>query len=1216
MALRFAWQVWMMAALCIVPQLSTARGGVPSLSDHFKDQPGDAMIHRIQAGPGFSAALVDASAEVLGGRWKISSPDKAQPDTTDVVATDPATGLIFRQKRRWLPKLGFLLIESTLTNSGKTPLGVKSVCLSDWCFRVEDTQGDWRYRDMAYREQVWYGSTYWTGPGWTRVGKDWHHPGEKTPAARRFAVPRDGRITISGRIHKADTKPSDGVRVSIRHHGRTVWKAEIDGPDSRGVEPKITLEVKKGDSIRFVVHKRKAIYCDTTRWDPIITYADGTSFQASKGFSTKRQGDGGWYYEMQVDEQVEAGLPSVHGFSRVLAPRGQTPLVGRPVSMDNGNALPLLVVADGADKSGIVLCLARKSPWRFGCILNRDGLLRLTLAVGGEKGTGPISAKPGETVHLPPMIVGVYRGQWKEGIRRARALIASDAGELELGSLRSELLAAVRHVAAPLDANLEPDAGADCPELDLWMMVQADWAVQDKLDETPDSYVRATALHLERAAQLLDDLLKSNQTDKLAAQAVQLQRVSKLAERKEMSLDERRLLYQRVRWLKRRIILANPLMDFGKLLCTKRVPTSYSHLVMQYFGWRARPGGGICILDEPGRSLACRDILDGKLSGGCVLEPRLSFDGKRIVFSYVECREGGHDWKQLDNETDEGFYHIYEVNVDGTGLRQLTSGPYDDLMPTYLPDGGIAFCSTRRRGYARCFGGQFSRRWHVYTLHRMDGDGQNIRTLSFHDTNEWFPTVSNTGHILYARWDYIDRDAVTHQNLWASRPDGTNPIAVWGNGTPSPHCTFQLQPIPGSNKIIFAASAHHSVAGGSIAIVAPTVSDDGQEAITRITPEIVFPEAEGRHITEYYTAPWPLSEKYYLVGYSPMPLVWEPGANFRNALGLYTLDAFGNRELLYRDPDIGTTNPCPLRPRPVPPVLESQLPKKPRPTGEMILTDIHQGLGDIPRGSIKQLRIIQIFPKTTNVANTPPIGMAREENARAILGTVPVEPDGSARFIVPAQKLILFQALDKDGLVYQTMNSATYLQPGEKVSCVGCHENRMTAPVRRDAMALHRPPSKIDPGPFGGRPFSFVEVVQPVLDKHCVRCHGGEKTEGKIDLTGTPHQGFTKSYVALCGDVNFWGAGTNPENAAKALVPRFGARHQVQATPPGGMYSSLGSRLMKLIRKGHYDAKLTPDDLRRLAAWIDMNATFYGAYSLEDQARQLRGEPLAMPQIQ
>lgn len=249
-----------------------------------------------------------------------------------------------------------------------------------------------------------------------------------------------------------------------------------------------------------------------------------------------------------------------------------------------------------------------------------------------------------------------------------------------------------------------------------------------------------------------------------------------------------------IRRLKRRLALANPALTFDRLLFTKRVPTAYSHLVMQYFGWRVRPGGGIYVLESPGRSLACRDLLRGKLAGGNVLEPRLPYDAKRIVFSLVKCPKNRYDPGRIANDADEGFYHVYEVGSDGTGLRQLTRGPYDDVMPTYLPDGGIAFCSTRRRGYARCFGGQFSRRWHVYTLHRMDGDGKNLRSLSFHDTNEWFPAVSHSGQLLYSRWDYIDRDAVTHQNLWSIRPDGTSPATVWGNATPTPHCTFQIQP--------------------------------------------------------------------------------------------------------------------------------------------------------------------------------------------------------------------------------------------------------------------------------------------------------------------------------------------------------------------------------------------------------------------------------------
>ena len=908
------------------------------------------------------------------------------------------------------------------------------------------------YRPLIHRQDVWHGSTYWAGPDWTRVGRDWHHPGVDTASVRRFTAPRDGQVSVTGRVYKADVNRGggDGVRLSIRQGRRTVWKAEINGNDGKGVEPRLTLTVRKGDAIRFVVHKRGRIFYDTTHWDPVVTYADGGQFRASEGFSTSEQGQRGWFYEMEVAAGAVLPLP-FHSFG-----------------------------------------------------------------------------------------------------------------------------------------------------LDLPAMVEAEWRWEDKLDGTAEAYAAAAAGHLEKTRRLLADLRAGRAGDFLAAEAGELRQ---LAAEAKTSVPSQEQLYLRVRRLKRRIALANPLMKFGKLLFCKRVPTSYSHLVMQFYGWRARAGGGIFVLDNPGLSLACRDMLDGRLADGNVLEPRLSYDGKRVVFSFVRCAgKAFHPSAVSNDDADEGFYHVYEVNIDGTGLRQLTRGPYDDVMPCYLPDGGIAFCSTRRRGYARCFGAQFGRRWHVYALHRMDGDGRNLRALSFHDTNEWYPTVSHTGHLVYARWDYIDRDAVTHQNVWATRPDGTNAVAVWGNATASPHCSFQLQPIPDSGKVAMTASAHHSIVGGSIALVDPEVNYNGQEAITRITPEIPFPEAEGRDIREYYAAPWPLSERYFLVAYIPIPLVWEPGANRPNALGIYLLDALGNRELIYRDPAIGSTNPCPLAERPVPPVLSSSLPPEAPPVGEMVLADVYQGLGDLPRGAIKELRVVQIFPKTTPWANTPRIGLAGEENARAILGTVPVEQDGSAYFLVPARKPLLFQALDEDGMAYQTMRSVTYVQPGQRVSCIGCHETRMSAPVDARVTALRREPSRIERGRLGGRPFSFVEIVQPVLDKHCVRCHGGEKLEGKIDLTAAPQEGFTKSYWSLCRD--------------KKLVPRFEMRNQIQVTPPGGIHGARGSRLMKILRAGHEEVKLSGGELRRLAAWIDLNAVFYGAYDPEDQARELRGGTPSMPEIQ
>jgi hypothetical protein len=801
--------------------------------------------------------------------------------------------------------------------------------------------------------------------------------------------------------------------------------------------------------------------------------------------------------------------------------------------------------------------------------------------VGGPAG---LVVEPGKPLALPPLTFAAYRGSWTIGFARLdRLLLASQQADLR--ELRKRVAEAFRR-AFPLSAEA-------APELDFWAMIQAEWRREDILSR-PADYLAAAVRHLEATRSLI---AKGEGEEAVRAEQ---ERLSTLAGRPKLNPDEQRALYLGTRFLKRHVLLAKALKQDSKLLFAKRVPTSYSHLVMQYFGWRARPGGGLFVLDKPGRSLAARDLVDGRMATGNVLEPRLSYDAQRIVFSFSRCLP------------EDPFFHIYEVRTDGSGLRQLSHGDYEDLMPSYLPDGGIIFCSTRRKGHARCFGSQFGPRWHVYTLHRMDADGSNIRTLSYHETNEWFPTVAPSGHILYSRWDYVDRHPVVHQNLWACRPDGTHPVALWGNHTESPHCTFQLQPIPNTTSVVFTASAHHSITGGSIAVVSPNRGPNGEQALTRLTPEVRFPEAEGR-INEYYDAPWPLSEDFFLVGYSPKPLIFEPQPNEPAALGIYLLDRRGNRELIYRDPAIGCSNAIPLAARPMPPVLASTLPRGVAPTGELVLTNIYRGLGDISRGRIKALRVIQVLPKTTPVADGPRVGLAGQEPTRAILGTVPVEPDGSARFVVPARKPILFQALDQDGFAYQTMRSITYLQPGETNSCVGCHEHRTEAPHSKPVQALRRPASQIEPGPEGSRPFSYVRLVQPILDRHCVRCHGAQKPAGKLDLTGQVHEGFSRSYWSLCGKSAY---GKSSRDAVESFVPRYGGWNSLHLTTPGGTYGARGSRLMGILLKQHADVQLSREELVRIALWIDCNSIFYGVYDPAEQSRQLRGEIVPLPEVQ
>ena len=792
-------------------------------------------------------------------------------------------------------------------------------------------------------------------------------------------------------------------------------------------------------------------------------------------------------------------------------------------------------------------------------------------------------------------------------------------------------------------------------------LVQAEWRREDKIDDTLDSYRAAAKNHLERAEKMAAH--ETLAPEKAAAFAETLkalrQKYEAAANDANDSLQAAEALYLEIRTVKREIAFSNELLDFGELLFCKRVPGNYSHEVQQYFGWRARRGGGLFALENPGKSLKTRSILPESFSSGSVLEPRLNPDGKRIVFSWTDVPD--EPYSPLDvystDPPERGFYHLYTVSADGSNLTQITNDSFDDTMPNWLPDGGIVFCSTRRKSNGRCHWWGIGKRWNTYTLHRCGSDGKNIETLSFNDTNEWFPVVDETGLIDYARWDYIDRDAVSHQNLWSTRPDGTNPRAVWGNATPKPLCTFSIQPVPGTGKFVFIASAHHAPTGGPVVLLDPNAGVDGLAGLTNLTPEIPYPETDETDgaisVPEFYESPYPLSEDLYLVAYSPTPLSPEGTEPAPNALGLYLLDSDGNRELIYRDHDYCAMNPIPIRASAAPPVIQSQLPAERPDWGEVSITDVCEGLGEnVKREQIKELRVVQIFPKTTR--DYPPIGLAGEENGRAILGTVPVEADGSAYFRVPADKPILFQVLDNEGRAYQTMRSLTYLRPGEQISCVGCHENRQSAgyaPMAQNAaktgdggdgrpLAMRRAPSEIAPGELGGRPFSYVETVQPILDAQCVTCHNAERTDAGMDLTGAllpadtvtgmkmfgegnfqifdaPADCLTRSYFALCGGMIFYGDnGQDPNKAAEAWIPRFGGRNTIQMTEPGGRYGAIGSRLMKLLDAGHENVTLTDKERRALSAWIDLNAIFYGVYEPEEQQKQLQGKQVAMPEIQ
>jgi hypothetical protein len=655
----------------------------------------------------------------------------------------------------------------------------------------------------------------------------------------------------------------------------------------------------------------------------------------------------------------------------------------------------------------------------------------------------------------------------------------------------------------------------------------------------------------------------------------------------------------------------------GPLLFAKQVPSTFSHQLTQYSGRWARPGGGVFVLDAPGESMQCRQL--GTLPVGSYEHPEVSWDGRRVMFAFCATRPEVN----VSQTTENQFFHLFEMAADGSDLRQLTDGAYDDFSPRFLPNGKLLFLSTRRGGFHRCGRGPCP----VFTLAVAEADGSRPQVVSFHETHEWDPAVLNDGRIIYTRWDYVDRHAVHYQQLWSVRPDGSDVRAFYGNNTLNPVGVWEARPVPNSNQVMATAAAHHAMTSGSIILLDVTRGMDGPEPITRLTEDVLFPESEfpvgnwhapvgvtqplpvpteeKRWPGHSYRTPYPLSADYFLAAYSFDPLVGEPLANRPNMFGIYLVDRFGNKELIYRDVNIGSLWPTPLRARQRPPVLPSELATAESGGGTFFLQNVYASWPQLSSAdAIKRLRIVQVLPKTTPNSNSPRVGLANASPGKQVLGTVPVESDGSAYFQAPAGIALAFQALDERGMAVQTMRSLTYLQPGEHASCIGCHEHRTTAPgARATALAAQRPPSTIEPGPDGSKPFSYALLVQPILDQHCVRCHCPADARGKVDLTGSPAGEFTVSYQSLAPRVPYSEWKGTPQANSEPLTPldRFGAR---------------ASKLMALLLKGHEDVKLSAEELQRLATWMDTNALFYGTFDPADQKRQQRGERIAGPALE
>lgn len=555
-----------------------------------------------------------------------------------------------------------------------------------------------------------------------------------------------------------------------------------------------------------------------------------------------------------------------------------------------------------------------------------------------------------------------------------------------------------------------------------------------------------------------------------------------------------------------------------------------------------------------------------------IRDPEVSLDGTRVIFSMR---------KNIDDDS-----HLYEINVDGSGLKQLTSARgVSDIDPLYLPNGDIIFSSSREPKYCMC------NRHIMANLFRMEADGANIHQIGKSTLFEGHSSLMPDGRILYDRWEYVDRNFGDAQGLWTVNPDGTNHAIYWGNNTASPGGVIDARMIPGTSLCLCIFGSCHDRPWGSLAIINRSRGVDGKAPVVRTWPaagkDLV---SEGRpdkgnydafkSIAPRYEDPYPLSEKYFLASR-------ETGKNGR--MGIYLVDLFGNEVLLHKEAP-GCFDPMPVASRPVPAMKPSARNFSDK-TGLFYLQDVYIGthMKGVERGSVKYLRIIETPGKQNWIepqwggqgSQSPGMNWSNFESKR-ILGTVPVEEDGSACFEAPADCFFFFQALDKDGMMVQSMRSGTMIQPGEVQGCVGCHENRVEdAPdMGHQPSALKRAPSELN-GWYGEpRTFSFMKEVQPIFDKHCLQCHDfGKKGAEKLILAGDRTVAFNASYIDLQerGAIHCIGAG--PARTQQAYS-----------------WGSHQGKLIQVLQKGHQNVALSNEEMNRLITWLDLNAPYYPVY--------------------
>jgi len=578
------------------------------------------------------------------------------------------------------------------------------------------------------------------------------------------------------------------------------------------------------------------------------------------------------------------------------------------------------------------------------------------------------------------------------------------------------------------------------------------------------------------------------------------------------------------------------------------------------------------VIKVSGTKLCCLDLATGAVSvilddpKGAIRDPAVHYDGKTIVFSY---RKG-----------DSLRYHLYTIKSDGSELTQLTHGDFDDVEPCWLPNDDIIFASGRAQRWVPCFISESG------NLFRVDAKGGNLRRVTMHVDHDLHPWVLPDGRICFTRWDYIDRQAVGTFHLWAANPDGTSlqalKLAHFAEGW------IDVKPVDAQHMVgIMANKGYQEHVGIPVLIdlsagpeepVKPRGYDWQTKSPNRGRSPSKTPVAGVRDLRGcgkfHYIGrsglnrdPCPINERWFLVCAKD---------------GLYLVDdqACRHEKILSNDP-LAIHEPVLLAPRDREPVIPDKVDPK-SDTAQLIMLDFFAGrpksIQGIKREEVDRILVVESLPAPIRTTNDPwQFGYGSVWNIKRQLGTFPVEQDGSAYVEIPAGRTIHFIALDKQGRGLQRMTASFTMMPGESMTCVGCHENRNTAPSiqERVPIAMSRPPSRLD---LEGLPefIDYMRDVQPIWDRHCVKCHNADDMKGRISLAGDLGLSHPHSMAALVGLGHI------------SLV----FCHMVTEAYPPKKVSSFKSPLLNKLDGSHHDAKLSESERQLLIRWIEIGGTY------------------------